>query len=357
MNQTNRNVLIAILLIIGWIALAVLQFSALFYLDDVDTPIEEENAELEENITDVNVVDVSEDDLNGNSLKESLESTVSVHVMGPANEEIESQGSGFVYSDNHIITNEHVVSGGHNYYIEYSKGEWAEATLVGEDRDTDIAVLRVDQRPQYADPLPIQEELPKSGEEVYAIGSPGSLENTITEGVVSGVERSMTLGTDFSIPDLIQTDAALNPGNSGGPLVYKDEPAVVGVNRATDGENLGFAISGRVTIEIANSLIETGDHEHPRLGIVTVENNPTISETDGTEGITIEDIIEDTAADGVLEEGQIILSVNGVDINDNEDLSSYLIREVGPGDNITMEIKTEDDETENVVFEVGSRNT
>lgn len=303
---------------------------------------------------------------------ETIKSTVSVYAMnnesGPG-----SQGSGFVYDkQGRIITNHHVVKNGETFYIQFSDGEWSKATLVGSDPYTDLAVLKVKDKPDYAVPLPLSKTLPHEGAKAFVIGSPTGLRGSITSGLVSGTERSMQTRAGFSIPDMIQTDAALNPGNSGGPLVNR-EGEVIGVNRARQGENIGFAISARMTDKIAKSLIEDGKHEHPLVGIRTVGLSPRIAQANNlssTNGVLVTEVMGDSPADGNLQGangttvkmygdelplgGDVIVALDGHEIANNEELASYLMLHKSPGEEVTVTV-LRDGERVNETFELGKR--
>jgi S1-C subfamily serine protease len=280
---------------------------------------------------------------------QALQSVVSITVL--SDDKIISSGTGFVYTNKYIITNQHVIDGNvDEVYITYRQGEYRKASIVGSDVYTDIAVLKPDNQPGYAKPLPLQEQLPNRGKKVVALGSPSNLQGTVTSGIVSGTERTTSAGK-FSIPDMIQTDAALNPGNSGGPLVSVNGD-VVGMNRARQGDNIGFAISTRLFDRVATSIIENGKHENPYIGIQTVEINPIFqnqSRFPVNNGLIVVGASDETGASQVFNSGNasrlngdIITEINGVKLNRNEDLSSYLLRETSPGDAVEFKIRRND---------------
>lgn len=303
-----------------------------------------------------------------NTTEAALDGVVSIHVKQDG--QPTSQGSGFMYTENHIITNHHVIEGGDTFYVRYREGEWTKATLVGADVYTDIAVLEPEEKPEYAKPLPLREEPPARGTSVIALGAPSNLQGTVTHGVVSGTGRSMQTAKGFGIPDTIQTDAALNPGNSGGPLIATEDSAVVGVNRARDGENIGFAISTRLADRVAQSLIEDGDHQHPYVGIRTVGLSPMVDGYDSVEtdqGLIVTDVVEGTPAYESLETAEntskheidvensdIMLSIDGHELTSNEELANYLMRNKSPGDDVEVTV-LRDGEKQTVTFELGTR--
>lgn len=284
-----------------------------------------------------------------------------------------SQGSGFVYDNNgHIVTNWHVINESEDIEVRYHNGDWGEAELVGSDPYTDLAVLKVDQRPDAATPLPVTDNTPRVGARVLALGSPDNLQGSLSTGTVSGLNRSMTTPQGFVVPDMVQTDAALNPGNSGGPLVGMDE-TVQGVNRARQGENLGFAISGRVVHSIVPSLIENGEYHHSLVGIKGTTVDPTVADANDIEtqsGVLITEVVDDGPSDGALQGGSgeriehngvemydggdLIIAVDGHTLNSNEALTSYLIRETQPGDTIEFTIIRNGEQTD-VTVTLGER--
>ncbi len=297
------------------------------------------------NQTTVNTVDYAGE----MTLDKAQSGIVTIYAKSEGQDDIESQGSGFMYTDEHIMTNDHVISGYSEFYVQYENGEWSDAELTGSDRDTDIGIIKPDYIPDDTPVLPMQMNTPSVGEAVVAIGSPSGLDNTVTMGVVSANKVSMGIETEFSIPDTIQTDAALNPGNSGGPLYSESSNSVIGVNRATVGENVGYAVSSRLAHSVGQSLIETGSKEHSYLGIETKEldyNKNISNNLDVDRGLIISDI-EDEFLDSelnllTLQDGystpDIIKSVDGVDIRTNEDLASYIAIYTEPSDEVELEI-------------------
>lgn len=278
-----------------------------------------------------------------------------------------SQGSGFVYSGNYIVTNYHVIdlalrSENSEVFARFYDGEWKQASIKGHDESTDIAVLQFENEGEYPSLKLLDNELPRVGDRVLAAGSPRGFEDSITTGIISGTQRTMrSTKTQYSIPDTIQTDAALTQGNSGGPLVNMDG-TVVGINRAVQ-DNIGLAVSSRLTHRIANSLIDTGDHQHPFIGVSTVEFNPASPTYDidvVDQGIMVVETLEGSPASEVLQggnnsnPGDIIRTIDGVEVNDNEDLSSYLLRKKAPEETIELGI-IRNGEEKTVSFKLGER--
>ena len=281
----------------------------------------------------------------------TIDSVVKIRVSTP---EGTAQGSGFVYDGAHIVTNEHVVEGQTAVLVQFSDGTWREARVVGTDVYTDLAVIRVDTMPNEVEPLPVAGTEPQPGQPVAALGSPFGLRGTITHGIVSGVNRSMTVEGGFSIPDTVQTDAPINPGNSGGPLVSMDG-AVVGVNRAKEGDNVGFAISARVVDRVVPELIADGSYGHSYIGIQTLPVTPQIARANDlaeARGLAVVSTLEDSPASAVLQSGEIettdtghsvtggdvIVAIDGQQVDTNQDLSRYLLLETQPGDTVDITV-------------------
>ena len=185
-------------------------------------------------------------------------------------------GSGFVIDKaGHIVTNYHVVRGAASIRVSFSNNERIKAKVVGVDPSTDLAVLKVDVKSRALRSLPLGDsDTVRVGDEVIAIGNPFGLDRSVTAGIVSAVQRRIEAPNQLSIEHVIQTDAALNHGNSGGPLLDADGD-VIGVNAqietgglASDGNvGIGFAIPVNTVRDVAAKLIRDGKVAHPFLGI------------------------------------------------------------------------------------------
>ena len=289
-----------------------------------------------------------------------IDSVVQIRAFGVddplTGEEGQGQGSGFVIDDRHIVTNEHVVSGADDVDLQYINGDWTSTRLVGTDFYSDLAVLKADHVPDGATPLSFADNRPVVGQEVVAIGNPFGLEGSMSTGIVSGIERTLNPpGREFSFPDVIQTDAALNPGNSGGPLVDLDG-TVIGVVNAAGGENIGFAISAALTDRVVPGLIEDGTYDHSYLGIGLEPVDRSIAEENGLSEATgimiVETVSGEAAADAGLRGssgtvthrgepipvgGDVIVALDGEPIPDEHALSRFLALETSPGETITVE--------------------
>ena len=308
--------------------------------------------------------------------RETIPSVVSVYVTTGRSRRPGSSGagSGFVFdveeggTSNHrtssksesnghtgyVVTNQHVVRTAEEIELRFSKGDWRTGNVAGTDAYTDLAVIYVEDLPEYATSLPIATTNPIPGESVAALGNPMGLDGTITTGIVSGTNRSMRTGNSFSIPDVVQTDAPINPGNSGGPLVTLDGE-VVGVNRARSGDNLGFAISPEIVTRVVPSLIADGTYHHSYLDVRTIDVSPAVAEANSLEeprGVLVVDVSlgpSSAALKGsrgtrrvrnreVPVGGDVIVGVNDQEIRSHEELMRYLITETQPDEAVSVDI-------------------
>ncbi|MDH3209116.1 MAG: DegQ family serine endoprotease [Burkholderiaceae bacterium] len=239
------------------------------------------------------------------------------------------QGSGFILSsDGLILTNAHVVRNAKEVTVKLSDRREFKAKVLGADPATDVAVLRIDAKNLPVVRLGDVRQL-QVGDPVLAIGSPFGFEQTATQGIVSAKGRS--LPGDTAVP-FIQTDAAVNPGNSGGPL-FDGTGAVVGINaqiysRSGGYQGLSFAIPINVALKVKDQIVATGKASHARLGVTIQDLNQTLAESFGLakpDGALIASVSPDTAAAGAgLKSGDVITEVNGEPIVRSGDLSSRI---------------------------------
>ena len=223
----------------------------------------------------------------------------------------QAQGSGFVYDDQgHVITNQHVVDGARSVKVTFWNGKTYDATVVGTDPSTDVAVLDVDAPASVLEPLSFTDSSKlEVGDGVVAIGSPFGLEQTVTSGIVSALHRQITAPNDFAIDDAIQTDAAINHGNSGGPLLDMTG-RVVGVTSQIESESggndgVGFAVSSNTVKRIAAALISDGSVAHAYLGVATEDSTSPV-------GAAITAVRSGTpAAEANLATGDVVTAVDG----------------------------------------------
>jgi putative serine protease PepD len=233
-----------------------------------------------------------------------VEITVSAPQQTPTgNQEGAVQGSGFVIdTDGHIVTNEHVVDNADSVSVKFWDGNSYKASVVGTDPSTDLAVIKVDAPQSILHPLTFGDSNKlRVGDTVVAIGSPFGLEETLTSGIVSALHRQMQAPNQFTINDSIQTDAAINHGNSGGPLL-NSSAEVVGVNAQIAGDTganvgVGFSIPSDTVKSIADTLISSGKVEHAYLG-VSVQQIPAevAGQLNAVEGVMITQVRPNTPA-------------------------------------------------------------
>src|SRR5215210_5819539 len=185
----------------------------------------------------------------------------------------EATGSGFVIDkDGHIVTNQHVVAGASSVNVQFADGNEVDAKVVGTDPSTDVAVLDVDLPASQLTPLRFGSSASlEVGNPVVAIGSPFGLEGTLTSGIVSGLGREIVSPNGFTIENAVQTDASLNHGNSGGPLLDR-QGRVVGVaaqirSESGGSDGIGYAIPSDTAQRVAQELIQHGSVEHAYLGV------------------------------------------------------------------------------------------
>jgi S1-C subfamily serine protease len=258
-------------------------------------------------------------------------------------------GSGFFITDKgYILTNNHVVEGTKEVSIVLSDGSEQKATIVGTDPYSDIAVLKTDGKVPAVAALGNSDVL-NPGESVIAIGSPlGNFKNTVTVGVVSATGRSIDTGNGYQIEDLIQTDAAINHGNSGGPLVNL-AGEVIGINtlivRNTGSgdvaEGLGFAIPVNTAQAVAQQIIQKGYFARPYLGISFQPINPDIAlryNLPSQWGVYITRVSSGSpASQAGLQEGDIITKVGDVTLDETHSYVNTLFT-FKPGDQINLEV-------------------
>jgi S1-C subfamily serine protease len=277
-------------------------------------------------------------------------------------------GSGFVYQVGqgkaYVVTNHHVIKGAVEVRVTFLDGSTFTTHWMWGDIYTDLAVIKITDIPETMEIQPLvignSSEL-KVGEKVYAIGNPFGLEGSMTQGIVSQLGRSLPTTTGYSIVDIIQFDAAVNPGNSGGPLL-NSYGMVVGVTTAIETETggfvgIGYAVSSELLKRVVPSLIEKGYYRHPWIGILGMDMNIDIARemgTDYTYGFLIIDVMENSPAEQaglrggtrtaiiegqeVVIGGDIIIGVNNETVRKADDLLTYLERYKSPGDTILLTI-------------------
>ncbi|MBA3375862.1 MAG: trypsin-like peptidase domain-containing protein, partial [Actinobacteria bacterium] len=273
-------------------------------------------------------------------------------------------GSGFVIDKaGHIVTNFHVVEDADEIRVSFSNRDTVQAELVGTDPSTDLSVLRVEADASALTPLPLGDsDQVRVGDPVVAIGNPFGLDRTATAGIVSALQRLITAPNRFTIDHVIQTDAPINRGNSGGPLL-NSRGEVIGVNTqietggiSTGNVGIGFAVPSNTVEDVVAQILQTGRVEHAYLGIAGHAVTPDLADTYNLPvdaGVLVEDVRSASGADKAgLEEGDtqvvvagetyilggdIIVAVGGEPISSIERLRDA-IAEHKPGDKIKLRI-------------------
>jgi S1-C subfamily serine protease len=302
-------------------------------------------------------------------------SVVSNNFFGA--QEQQAQGSGFVIDkDGHVVTNYHVVEGAKKVQVSFSDEEQMNATVVGTDPSTDIAVLKIQgAMSRSLTPLMLGDSNQvKVGDAVVAIGNPFGLERTVTAGIVSALQRRIQAPNGFQIDEVIQTDAAINHGNSGGPLLNANGD-VIGVNAQIETESggnvgIGFAIPIDTVKDVAGQLIKEGKVEHAYLGVelatitsdlasnfrVPVDKGVLVQHVRdgspaaaaGLKGGTTQVVLAGTT---YWLGGDVITKADGQPVETSDQLAS-VVTSKQPGDSLDLEVHR-GQETLNVTVELG----
>lgn len=310
-------------------------------------PVDEVAAEVEPSVVQVNV--------------EAIQTT----PLRP--QEGRGLGSGVIYrEDGYVVTNNHVVEGATEVNVAFADGSVEEGEVVGTDPYTDLAVVKVDRENLPAANFVEELEL-RLGELAVAVGSPSGFQSTVTSGVISGLNREvpaeLTGGRqESSLVDLIQTDAAISPGNSGGALANASGE-VVGINVAylppgqTGAVNIGFAIPSTTVISVADQLIEDGEANQPYLGVGLATLTPEIAERFGIStdkgALVTGGEPNGPAAEAGIESQDVITAVGDEEIEDPGDLLAAL-RNYRPGDQVELTVVRNGQERQ-VAVELGER--
>jgi serine protease Do len=269
-------------------------------------------------------------------------------------------GSGVVYRPDIVLTNEHVVAGATDVTVEFADGTSSSGVVLATDVVTDLAIVRT----ARADlPAPAYHtELPRPGDLVLAIGSPLGFENTVTGGIVSGLNRQIpgSAAQTRALVDLIQTDAAISPGNSGGALVDA-AGQVVGINEAylppaTGAVSLGFAIPAATAVDVAEQLLADGTATHAFLGVTLGQLTPQIGrqfDVGVESGALVRSVQAGGPADAAgLRPGDVVVTLGGQAVGSVEDLLGAL-RNTEPGQQVPVEV-VRDGQRQQLPVTVGS---
>ena len=259
-------------------------------------------------------------------------------------------GSGVVYSaDGLILTNEHVIRGATSVEVGFADGQRVEGTVKASDAVTDLALVQAKRaglpKPTY------QSDLPKVGEGALVLGSPLGFENTATAGIISGLHRSIpgSASNSLSLVDLIQTDAPISPGNSGGAVINM-RGEVIGISEAyippsAGAVSLGFAIPAATAVDVAEELLANGTAKHAYLGLTPGELTAQIADQLGIqEGAGVVVLAADSdgpAGRAGIRPGDVLQSMEGVELTTPEKLLAEL-RKRNPGNTVGFKVKRGD---------------
>jgi serine protease Do len=289
--------------------------------------------------------------------------------QGQGQPQAQALGSGFVWDkDGHIVTNNHVVAGADKISVTFSDGTTVPATVVGNDPDSDLAVIKVDYPADQLQPVTLADSTQvKVGQLAVAIGNPFGHENTMTVGFVSAIGRSIpadggTGSVSYTIPDVIQTDAPINPGNSGGVLT-DDQGNVMGVTAQIDSPvrasvGIGFVIPSSIVGKVVPELIKSGKFEHTYLGISGGSMVPDLATAMNLKSTQRGALVGKVTAGGPAEKaglhgsdqqttingenvnvgGDVIIAIDGQPMKNFDDIVAYLARATTVGQTVTLTI-------------------
>jgi S1-C subfamily serine protease len=304
---------------------------------------------------------------------------------GPLGSQDGGLGSGFVLDgDGYVATNAHVVTNGpglgqaSQVFVDFADGNRVPARIIGADPNADVALLKVEPRGLSLTPLQLGslDEL-QVGDPVAAIGSPFGEEQSLSVGVVSALDRNIASLTDFGIGDAIQTDAAINRGNSGGPLLDA-HGRVIGINaqiktETGEGAGVGFAVPVDAVKRSLDQLREDGEADYGYLGVSTVSLYPQLADRLGIDsdvGALVSEVVEDSPADeagltagdrtiefqgqtDIAADGDVITAVNGERLTHTADLAD-LISLLPPGEQVELDV-LRDGDRRTIELELGER--
>ena len=290
--------------------------------------------------------------------------TTTIGASSSNGQSSQALGSGFVLDkEGNIVTNYHVVEGATSIEVRFSNDDTLKATLVGSDPSTDVALLKVDATPDALTPLSLADSTQvEVGDPVVAIGNPFGLERTVTTGIVSALQRAVKAPNGYSIDHVIQTDAAINHGNSGGPLLNASG-AVIGINSqietggSGDGNvGIGFAVPSNTVKSVVDQLLASGKVDHAYLGVSAIAVTPDIAKSFDlpvTKGLVIQTVSPGSGAEGAglkvgTEQaviagesfrmgGDVVVSADGTSVSTIDELRDVIAAHK-PGDKIELEI-------------------
>jgi putative serine protease PepD len=287
-------------------------------------------------------------------------------IFGFGQQQTQGEGAGIVYdTKGNILTDQHVISGANQITVTFADGRKASASLVGSDTGADVAVIHVNVPASELHPLTLGDSSKVHvGDSVVAIGSPFSLPNTITAGIVSATERTISAPNRFTIPNAIQTDAAINPGNSGGPLInasgqvigLSDQIETNNQNSQGEGSNsgVGFATPANTDRRIADEIIKTGKAHNAYVGVSLNPNSSGGAQiARNSQGAASSVVPGGPAAKAGLQPGDLVTAVNGHPVNNTNQFVAT-IANYAPGDTVTLTVKRSG-QTKTIKLTLGSQ--
>ena len=398
-NPHTSTVLVVIIVIACLFAGGLVGYLSCYFAtsEDIDalqnqiTALQEQLSQIQfpQNVTYQNVTVISVDNISVSQLYAQVaDSVVVIRDMMLSGYDIfrrayysQAQGSGFVYNFTGqmvVITNYHVIDSAINITVTFSNGNAYPATVLGSDPHAELAVLSVDAPEEEYVPLEIASSSSlQVGDPVIVVGTPYGLAGSMSTGYVSALGRTLSAETTggYVIPNVIQTTAPLNPGNSGGPVLnYQGQVVGIATAIVEDSQGVGFAIPSNTILREIEDLINTGSYEdHPSLGASGTDMSYGIAEVMDV-GVTYGWLIAQVTSGGPANEaglqggteqvivgeeaviigGDIIVAINGTRITGIDDLSSYLEEYTLPGQTIELTI-VRDNETITATLELGSR--
>jgi putative serine protease PepD len=272
---------------------------------------------------------------------------------GGGSQKEEAEGTGFeIDSNGNIMTAEHVVAGAESVKVMFQDGSTTSATVVGSDKSTDTAVIHVNEPASKLNPLALgNSSSVEPGQSVVAIGSPFSLPETMTAGIVSATNRTITAPNNFSITGAIQTDAAINHGNSGGPLIDTATNTVIGINDqilnagdTNDNAGVGFSVPIDQSKSVAQTMISGGTVKHAYLGVAVAPA--------GAAKVSCV-VAGGPAASAGLKAGDVITSLDGRSVTNYNSLTSAVLA-AQPGEKVAITV-TRDGSTKNLSVTLTNR--
>ncbi len=349
MNKNKKAIFLSIVSVCG-LLITGLAFSAAVKLNAIKPAGQQAISDEQQAILAVRAAKISVVDIVGVTAKDKLKQNSSDTVTITASPASTIYGTGFVLeADGLIVSNNHVVADPNmDYTVILADGTQYPAKILNQDKFDDVALLKIDAQKLVPAKLGDSSAI-ETGQTVFAIGnSLGQYQYTVTKGVVSALNRSVSVGTDGNnqvesrLHSLIQTDASINPGNSGGPLINLSGE-VVGMNTLIDtsGESLGFAIPINVIKDAVQQIKTFGKVSRPYLGIQFLNIDPAIQAAKSLpigSGCLVNNVLPGTPADvaGVLA-GDIVISVNGIMLNPNKALDDAL-QTFSAGEQVTLKV-------------------